>query len=112
MAKTFGILGQSAPAAATLAAAYTVPAGKHATARVLVCNRAGDTNFRVALSPLNAAIANQHYIAYGQPLAAGDSTSSVPFTVQATDTVRVYSSSGSVSFTVTGIEDDNEDSLD
>jgi hypothetical protein len=112
MAKTFGILGQSAPAAVTLATAYTVPAGKHATARVLICNRGADTNFRIALSPLNAAIANQHYIAYGQALAASDSISSVPFTVTATDVVRVYSTSGSVSFTVTGIEDDNESSLD
>ena len=107
MAKIFGILGQAAPAAATLAVAYPVPASKHATARVLVCNRGADTSFRVAVSPLGVAIANQHYIAYGQALAVGDGLSSVPFTVTATDVVRVYSTSGSVSFTVTGIEDDN-----
>jgi hypothetical protein len=107
MAKVFGILGQINPAAATLTVAYTVAASRHATARILVCNRGTASSFRVAISPLGAAIANQHYLAYDQALAANEAVSSVPFTVTATDVVRVYSASGNVSFTITGIEDDN-----
>jgi hypothetical protein len=106
-AKLYGILGQSAPGATTLTAAYTVPADRHATARVLVCNRSGTDSFRIAVSPAGASIANEHYVAYDQPIAANDSVSSVAFTVTETDVVRVYSTNGSLSFSVTGIEDDN-----
>lgn len=105
--RIYGVLGQSAPAATTLTDAYTVPAAKHATVRVLVCNRSTATTFRLAVSPAGASIANAHYIAYDQPLEANDAASSVAVTVTAGDVVRVYSASGSVSFTVTGIEDDN-----
>jgi hypothetical protein len=104
---TYGVLGQVAPAATTLTAAYTVPLNRHATVRVLACNRGATTSFRIAVSPAGASIANAHYIAYDQPLDANDSVSSVAVTVTATDVVRVYSASGDVSFTVTGIEDDN-----
>lgn len=106
MARTYGILGQSAPGATTLTTAYTVPSAKHATARVLVCNRSTATTFRIAVSPGGASIADAHYVAYDQALDANDSVSSVAFTVSASDVVRVYSVSGSVSFSVTGIEDD------
>lgn len=107
MAKIHGILGQSAPGAASLTTAYTVPALRHATVRVLVCNRAGADTFRIAVSPGGASIADAHYVAYGQPIAANDSVSSVAFTVTGGDLVRVYSVNGTCSFNVTGIEDDN-----
>lgn len=107
MAKSFGILGQSAPGAASLTTVYTAPALRHATVRVLVCNRAGADTFRIAVSPAGASIADAHYVAYGQPLAANDSVSSVAFTVTGGDLVRVWSASGACSFSVTGIEDDN-----
>ena len=107
MAKLYGILGQSAPGAITLTTAYTVPAGRHATARVLVCNRSSNDTFRIALSPAGASIADSHYVAYGQAITANDSVSSVAFTVTETDLVRVYSTNGTLSFSVTGIEDDN-----
>ncbi len=104
---TYGVLGQVAPGATTLTAAYTVPASRHATVKVLACNRSSATTFRIAVSPGGASVANEHYIAYGQTLDANDSVSSVAVTVTAADVVRVYSVSGNVSFTVTGIEDDN-----
>lgn len=107
MAKAYGMLGQSAPAATTLTAAYTVPASKHAAARVIVCNRGALTTFRIAVSPDGASIDNSHYIAYDEALAANESVSSVPFTAGSGDVVRVYSGSGSVSFSVTGIEEDD-----
>ena len=106
--KRYGILGQASPAAAVFAAAYTAPAGRHATVRVLVCNRGAADLFRVAISPAGASIANAHYVAFDQPIPGYDSASSVAFTVTENDVVRVYSSSGATSFTVTGIEDDND----
>jgi hypothetical protein len=107
MATVHGMLGQSAPAATTLTTAYTVPAGKRATVRVLVCNRSSGDTFRIAASPNGAAIDNAHYVAYDQVIAANDSVSSVAFTVTAGDLVRVYSTNGTLSFSVTGIEEDN-----
>jgi hypothetical protein len=104
---TYGVLGQVAPAATTLTTAYPVPVARHATVKVLACNRSTATTFRIAVSPGGESIANEHYIAYDQPLDANDSVSSVAVTVTAGDVVRVYSVSGNVSFTVTGIEDDN-----
>jgi hypothetical protein len=107
MMKLYGILGQSAPGATTLTTAYTVPEARHATARVLVCNRASADTFRIAVSPAGAAIDDAHYVAYDQAIDANDSVSSVAFTVTETDLVRVYSTNGALSFSVTGIEDDN-----
>lgn len=108
MATVYGILGQSAPAATTLTDPYTVPASKHATVKVIVGNRAAvaDT-FRIAVSPDGAAIANAHYLAYDEAIEASDSMSSTAFTVGSTDVVRVYSTNGSLSFSVTGIEEDD-----
>lgn len=105
--RRYGMLAQGAPTAATLTALYTVPAAKHATVRVLVCNRGAADTFRIAVSPAGAAIANAQYLAYDQPLEANDSASSVAFTVAETDLVRVYSTNGTLSFSVTGFEDDN-----
>lgn len=107
MAKLYGILGQSAPSATTLTDAYTVPEARHATVRVLVCNRSTADTFRIAASPGGAAIDDAHYVAYGQTIDANDSVSSVAFTVTQDDVVRVYSTNGALSFSVTGIEDDN-----
>ncbi|HMU15843.1 MAG TPA: hypothetical protein PKC95_00230 [Thauera aminoaromatica] len=107
MAKSFGILGQSAPGAASLTTVYTAPALRHATVRVLVCNRSADDTFRIAVSPAGASIDAAHYVAYDQAIAANDSASSVAFTVTGGDLVRVFSTNGALSFSVTGIEDDN-----
>lgn len=108
MATVYGMLGQSAPAAVTLTTAYTVPAAKHATVRVVVNNRiAAIGAFRVAVSIDGAGIAAAQYVAYDQAIAANDSVASAPFTVGSTDLVRVYSDNGNMSFSVTGIEEDD-----
>ena len=108
MATVHGALGQSAPAATTLTTCYTVPAAKHATIKIAACNRAAvaDT-FRVAVSPGGAGIANAHYVAYDQTIDANDAVSSVAMLVGSTDVVRVYSTAGNMSFSVTGIEEDD-----
>lgn len=108
MARVYGMLGQSAPAATTLTAAYTVPSAKHGSAKVLIANRSATPDtFRVAISPNGASIADAHYIAYDEAIGANESKASASFTFGDTDVVRVYSTNGTCSFSVTGIEEDD-----
>lgn len=101
------VLGQLLPSATTLSTLYTAPAGKKVTARLLVTNQAGSpASFRVAISKDGASINGKHYIAYDQAIEANDAVSSVAFALAATDIVRVYSSSGNISFSLTGLEVD------
>jgi hypothetical protein len=108
MPTVHGMLGQAAPAATTLTTAYTVPSGKHATVRVIVSNRSSTADtYRIAVSPNGASIANGHYLAYDEPILGNKSLASAAFTVGDTDVVRVYSTNGNMSFSVTGIEEDD-----
>ena len=89
------------PAAASLSALYTCPAlTTSVVSSITVCNLSNtQTTFRVALSPLGAAIADSHYIYYDVTLAGNDTfifTGGI--TLIATDEIRVYSASGDVSF--------------
>lgn len=103
----YGMLGQSAPAAGVLTNIYTVPAARRATAKLIIGNRGGLLEtFRLAVSPNGAAIANAHYLAYNMECLADDSLSSTPFTIGSADIVRVYSSGGNLSFSLSGIEED------
>lgn len=101
-----GILGQAAPSGGVLTTLYTGPSNRHATVRVIVCNRSDTDIFRIAVSPGGAAIQSKHYLAYDMIIGANDSLSSSAFTVQQSDIVRVQSSNGDLSFTLTGIEED------
>ena len=107
MATLYGALGQSAPGATTLTAAYTVPSSKHATIRVIACNRSTATTIRVSVATDGAGDATSQYVVYDLALGANASMSTAPITVGDTDVVRVYSDSGNVTFTVTGIEQDD-----
>jgi hypothetical protein len=108
MTRVYGILGQSAPAATTLTTAYTVPSGRYATICIIVANRGTADTFRVAISPSGAAITNSHYIAYNEPISANESLASALINVRETDVIRVYSTAGALSFTVTGIKEEDE----
>lgn len=107
MADVYGILGQTAPAAGVTADIYTVPVGKRGNIRVIVANRGADDTFRVAVSPGGAGLVDAHYITFGQLLEANEAITSAPFEVGSGDVVRVYSTNGTISFTVSGLEDDN-----
>ncbi len=106
MADLWGALAQSAPAATTLTAAYTVPAAKHATFEVVACNRASDTVIRVQHAVGGAASATSQYLLYDYPLIANDTQVTARLTANAGDVVRVYSGSGAVTFHINGIEED------
>ena len=100
------ILGQAAPLANADTDVYTVPQKTLATVRVLIANRgAGTPGYRVAVRPLGAAIANQHYIAFDVALAANGKDNTTPFEVGETDIVTVRATDANVSFTVTGVEE-------
>ena len=72
MADTLKVLGQVAPADTNNADLYTVPEDTQTTVSSLVaCNLTGNTpNIRVAVRPLGATVANEHYIYYGKVMVA------------------------------------------
>ena len=107
MATVKGILGQAAPAATTEADLYTVPASKNATVKVMCTNRSTETTVRISIGVDGASTANNQYIAYDKVLGDNDTVSTATFMVGSTDVVRVYAGSANVSFTCTGIEQDD-----
>jgi len=106
MADSWGVLGQSLPAATTLTDIYTVPAAKHSTIEVVICNRGAATTVRLSHAVNGAADSNAQYLLFDFALAANDAISTARITANATDKIRVYSNSGTVAFSVNGIEED------
>jgi hypothetical protein len=107
MATTYKVLGQSAPSATTNTDVYTVGSGKSAViSTITVANRAATSaTYRIAVRPLGATIANQHYIAYDATVTANDTISlTLGVTLAATDVVTVYASTANFSFNLFGSE--------
>jgi hypothetical protein len=107
MANVYKVLGQSAPAATTDTALYTVPSATEAViSTIVIANRAATAgSFRLAVRPDGASIANQHYLAYDVPIGANDSTTlTLGITVDAADVITVRASSADMSFNVFGSE--------
>ena len=100
---TYKVLGQSAPAATT---ATTLLTASSATiiSTLNVANLGGTQDtIRIAVRPAGAALANQHYIAYGIPLAAGAVFSlQGGITLANTDVVTVYTTTGNSVFSAFG----------
>ena len=107
MATAYKVLGQVAPAATTATAVYTVPSATEAVvSSVSVCNRAGSAGtFRLAVRPDGATLANQHYLVYDTSIGANDSIIlTIGVTMDATDVLEAYASSGDMSFHAYGSE--------
>ena len=107
MAYAYKVLGQSAPSATTATDIYTVGAGKQAiVSTITVANRSAvSVTYRIAVRPLGATLANQHYIAYDVALYANDTTAlTLGITLTATDVVTVYASTANLSFGIFGSE--------
>lgn len=107
MASTYKVLAQSAPSATTNTDAYTVGSGKSAVvSTIAVCNRGSSSaTYRIAVRPLGATLANQHYIAYDAIVPATDTTFiTIGATLAATDVVTVYVSAANISFNIFGAE--------
>lgn len=101
------IVKQVAPLAATVVDLYTVPALTRAIGSTLVvCNRSATaTTFRVAVRPLGAVLADQHYLLYDVTIAGNDTyMATIGITLAATDVVSVRATLATVSFTLFGVE--------
>ena len=107
MAQVLKVLGQSAPLAATLTDLYTVPALTSSVgSSITVCNRSATaTSFRVAIRPLGAAIADEHYIYYDVAIPGNDTfIATIGVTLATTDVVSVYNDLATLSFSLFGTE--------
>lgn len=100
-----GILGQSAPSAATNTTVYTVPSAKTATFSVSICNR-GTTlaNIRMAIAATGTP-ANAEYIEYETEVPANAVFERTGLVAQATKNLVVYADSASLSVSVYGYEE-------
>ena len=107
MPTIYKVLGQSAPSATTATTLYTVPSVTDTIVSTInVANTgANQDTIRIAIRPAGATLANQHYIAYGVPLAAGAILSlQGGITLANTDVITVYSTTGNTSFSAFGSE--------
>lgn len=107
MAETFKVLGQSRPAAATLTAAYTVPAATSTVVSSIVINNtsATATTARVSVAIAGAADALSQYVYYDLSIPGNDTfIATVGLTLAATDVVRVYATLATLNFHLFGSE--------
>ena len=107
MAQAYKVLGQIAPSATTATTIYTVPSATEAVvSSIVVCNRsASDATFRISVRPDGASLANQHYLAYDAGVASNDTLIlTIGVTMDATDVLEGYASSGDLTFHAYGSE--------
>ena len=107
MATTYKVLGQSNPAATTSTALYTVPAATECVISTInVCNQsATDATFRLAVSVNGAALAAKDYLIYDATVRGnGIQAFTMGITMDATDVLRIYASSATLSFSAFGSE--------
>lgn len=113
MANSYKVLAQSFPAAATLTAAYTVPAATTVViSSITACNQSNTVvdTIRISIAVGGAADSQKQYI-YGGSVGTGLAVSVVDtfvftggITLAATDIIRVYSTNGTTSFNIFGNE--------
>jgi len=106
MPTAYKVLGQVAPAAATLTTLYPVPAATSAVCSTLtVCNQGVSTLYRVAVRPAGAAIAAAHYLVFDATVPANDTVFfTLGITLAATDVVSVQAGTATTSFNLYGSE--------
>lgn len=107
MTTTYKTLFQSAPAAATLVDAYTVPSSTSTViATILCCNRGTSSDtIRMSVAVAGAADTAKQYAYFDLPVVAKDTYhATIGITMAATDVLRVYSTSGNTVFSAFGCE--------
>ena len=106
------VLGQLKPAGYTLSTLYTVPQGTGAksvgtvVSTLAVCNQgAANAKFRISIGVAGAADDPSQYVYYDEPVFAKKTfMATVGKTLGQLDVLRVYSDTGTVSFTAFGAE--------
>ena len=104
---TYKILGQSAPAATTETALYTVPASTETIiSSIVACNRGTSAaTYRIYVAANGAAAANNQYLVYDATLLAKETVAlTLGITLDAADVLRVYASTVDCSFNAFGSE--------
>jgi hypothetical protein len=107
MSDTLKILAQSNPSAATLSDLYTVPAlTQTSISSLVICNTGSTfTSFRVSVSISGATDEIKQYLYYNLPIPGNETfIATVGMTLNQTDKIRVFSSSGTLSFNLFGAE--------
>jgi hypothetical protein len=107
MTDTLKVLAQSKPSAATLTAAYTVPAATSTTvSTITVTNQsATSTSFRISVAVAGAADTTAQYLYYDVPIAGNDTfATTIGITLATTDVIRVYATLATLSFNIFGVE--------
>jgi hypothetical protein len=107
MAETLKVLGQALLVVTTLTDVYTVPNTLSTSiSSITVCNQdTVDATFRIAIAVAGAANATKQYLYFDAPIPAKSTAALVlGITLSATDVVRAYTSGGSVSVNVFGVE--------
>jgi hypothetical protein len=106
MADTYKVLGQVAPAITTLTTLYTVPAATSTTvSSLVVCNTGLVCTFRASVAVAGAADNIKQYLYYDISLGiATTMVATLGITLAATDVVKCYSSLGTTSFSLFGVE--------
>jgi hypothetical protein len=107
MPTTYKSPAQLEPTAQTLSTLYTVPADTQAVvSNIHACNLGvTSASIRVAVRPDGASIADQHYLFYGLTVTAYDTIEfGNGITMDASDVMSVWSSTGSVSFNLSYAE--------
>lgn len=107
MADTYKVLAQVNPVATTLVDAYTVPPATSAIiSTITIANRAGTaSSFRVSVAVSGVVDDPKQYIAYDTPIGANETVAlTIGMTLAQTDKIRVYSTNGSMSFNIFGVE--------
>ena len=107
MATTYKVLAQSKPSAATLTAAYTVPALTTATvSTITVANQSATaTAFRISVAIAGAADTPAQYLYYDIAISGNNTfATTIGITLGAGDIVRVYNTLATCSFNIFGVE--------
>lgn len=106
--KTYKILGQALPAAATLDPLYIVPANMQAVCSTLsVCNQNASVPaaFRVAVIPEGQNVSRASYLFFDKMIDNNETKLfTMGITLQAGDTIKVYSSIPDLSFNLFGAQ--------
>ena len=110
MPTTYKVLGQSNPSATTVTTLYTVPSATQAVvSTIVVANQAATSGtYRIIVQPaadVSGTILTKQYIAYDSAITANNSTMiTIGLTLAASDVIKVYASSATMSFSVFGTE--------
>lgn len=105
MASTYKVLGQLAPSSLTSSTLYTVPASTQAViSSIFIVNRGAAATFRVNAAVAGTTDANSQYLAYDAPITTNGVATIKNITLGATDVLRVYASTTTLSFSAFGVE--------